>query len=159
MRSTIQPLFMPRRWLPVLAMTISSFASAQSNTATITGTVTDGTGAVIPKTEIVLEVTNGTVLRTITDTEGHFALETEPGEYVLKISSPDPRMVRYSSHIRLTAATPVNQNVKLYVTGDYGPVIEWRPPIELLNASVASTLPLRPLPPLKLHARKPTSLR
>jgi hypothetical protein len=149
---------MHRRWFPILAVVISSFASAQSNTATITGTVTDDAGAVIPKTEIALEVTNGPVLRTITDPKGHFALEAEPGESVLKISSPG--FMTVSIKVRLSAATSLNQNVKLPVAGIYdGPVISESLTLELLNVSVTSTLPLRPLPPLKLHARKPTSLR
>jgi hypothetical protein len=147
---------MTRRWLPVLAIAISSFASAQSSIATITGTVTDGTGAVIPKAEIALEVTNGPVLQTITDPKGHFALEAEPGESVLKISSPGFKTTRLK--VRLAAATPVNQNVKLDVVYEGSPSV---PQIELLNASVTLTsiLPLTPLPPLKLHPTKPTSLR
>jgi Carboxypeptidase regulatory-like domain len=158
MRSTIQRDFALRRWFAVLVIAVSCFAQAQSKTATITGTVTDDTGAVIPKAEIALEVTNGPVLRTVTDPTGHFALEAEPGESVLKISSPG--FMTVSIKVRLSAATSLSQNVKLPVAGIYdGPVISESLTLELLNVFVTSTLPLRPLPPLKLHTRKPTSLR
>ncbi len=159
MRSTIQRAFKLRRWFAVLVIAVSCFAQAQSQTATITGTVTDASGAAIPKAKVTLEVTNGPVLQTIADASGRFAIAAEPGEYVLKASSLG--FMTYRQPIHLVVATPITEDVKLQISWNSGPVVDNIPPpqVELLTASLTSTLPLRPLPPLKLRARKLTSLQ
>lgn len=73
------------RFLPVLAALVVLFAvgtscRAQGNTATVTGIVTDSSGAVIPKTRVV--ITNvGTNI-------SHEAATNNAGEYTVPLLSP-----------------------------------------------------------------------
>jgi len=63
-----------RLQLAVLLLFVSTMLSAQVNTATVTGIVTDTSGAVIPNAVIQLRnVDTGTLRTTITASDGHFA--------------------------------------------------------------------------------------
>src|SRR5208337_2418739 len=61
---------------------------AQLNRATITGTVTDSTGGVVPNVEVVAtNVDTGTVTRAHTNNVGIYSiLNLVPGKYSLKLS-------------------------------------------------------------------------
>jgi|GEM_PF-3229881 len=125
----------------------------------LSGTVTDTTGAVIPQAKITLEITHGPVLRTLTDAAGRFAITAPPGDYILKAYSQG--FMPYHQPVHLVPAVPVTKHVTLQIGIGFssGPVVVITPPIELLNASLTSSLPLKPLPPIRLHTRKLTSLR
>ncbi|HEY6413382.1 MAG TPA: carboxypeptidase-like regulatory domain-containing protein [Edaphobacter sp.] len=155
MRSTIQHAFMLRRWFPVLVIAASCFAQAQPHTPTIIGTVTDTAGASIPKADVSLETANGTAHQIKTDTEGRFEIAAKAGDYTLKISAQG--FTSYQKPVHLTPAASVTENIILTVGSFSGPIIGFGPqppPIELLDASLTSTLPLSPLPPFKLRIKK-----
>jgi len=167
MRLIIQYAPVLRSWLAVLVIATANIGQAQSRTTTITGTVTDVSGALVPKASVSLETASGPVLQAIADNEGRFAIEAEPGEYVLKASSLG--FMTYRQPIHLVAATPITKDVKLQIgRGDpvvisepvllAGPEVVGPPQMELLNASLTSTLPLGPLPPFKLHSRRSKNL-
>jgi hypothetical protein len=59
-----------------------------AQTITVHGTVSDQTGAVIPGAQIFLDSLGKGIAETIVSSEGHFSIQTEPGAYVLKVSSP-----------------------------------------------------------------------
>ena len=63
------------------------FAAAQSNAATLNGTVTDASGAVIPRASVTLENTaTGTVRTGLTDHSGQFVMPSlDPGSYALRV--------------------------------------------------------------------------
>lgn len=76
--------------LLVLCLLASAFtAYPQSITGTLTGTVTDPSGAVIPQANIVLTNTDSRdVRRTITNTEGYFSFAAVPaGNYELRVEA------------------------------------------------------------------------
>jgi hypothetical protein len=154
MRSTIQHAFVLRRWFAVLVIAISSFAQAQTQIPTITGTLTDTAGASIPKADVSLETAN-TAHQVKTDTEGRFEIAAKAGDYTLKIAAQG--FTSYQKPVHLTPAASVTENIILTVGSFSGPIIGFGPqplPIELLNASLTSTLPLSPPPSFKLRIKK-----
>jgi hypothetical protein len=152
MRSTIQRAFTLCRGFAVLAISVSCISQAHPQTSTITGTVTDTTGAVIPKAKVALEINNGPVLQTIADATGRFALETAPGEYVLTVSAEAFYISKKTIH--LTAATPTVEDIRLEIV-TCGPclTVEPRPVLETINDPLTLLLPLSPLPPYKVPTR------
>ena len=75
------------------SVTLRSFSAgpaSSNNFAQITGTITDSSGATIPRAKITLDLTAGTSHReAFTDNSGQFTLGSlPPGKYRLEISSP-----------------------------------------------------------------------
>jgi Carboxypeptidase regulatory-like domain len=152
MRSTIQRTFMLRRWFVVMVIAASNFVQAQSPTATITGTVTDTSGAVIPQAKITLQTASGPVQQTKVDTAGRFTMVVGSGEYSLNISAWG--FEPFSQLISLAAATTLTKPVVLSISSmDYcGPCVNLVL-IELETPNpLTATLSLQPLPPLKSHS-------
>ncbi len=90
----------------VLSLTIGqrlSTAAAQSNAATLTGTVNDPTGAVIPKaTVIITDEASGVARNTTSDEAGFFSLVGVPvGNYDVKVSASG-----FNSLVRRGVAVP-----------------------------------------------------
>jgi hypothetical protein len=130
-------------------------SSAQPSTAAIFGYVLDAENAVIPKAAITLKTPWDPPLQAIADENGHFAIRAKPGYYTLMATSPG-----FSTHqesIHLADATSIKKDIVLQVghSGCGVCVTRAAAPIETLDTSLTSTLPLNPLPPLKLH--KPTA--
>jgi outer membrane receptor protein involved in Fe transport len=75
-------------FLLFFGLTASSFA--QTDTATLTGTVADSTGAVIPGASVTVRQTATNFSRTITSgSDGHFRVEFLPvGPYAVKVTAP-----------------------------------------------------------------------
>jgi hypothetical protein len=123
-------------------------------TAVVTGTVTDETGASIPNATITLKAAEGFTLETKSDIYGRFAMDTWSGEYILNISAQAFRTL--SEPISLAETTNLPKHVVLSISkSGCGACITFEPPIELEmpSNSLTTTLPLKPLPPLKLHPR------
>jgi hypothetical protein len=147
----------------VLILAVAPIAQAQSPTTTITGIITDQTGASIPKAKVNLEtailmIVNGTVLQTTTDIQGRFTISAEPGYYTLSASAYGFKVMKQP--IRLTEASLV-KNISLAIDPNQqvcSPCIEPMPYIEPLNAFLTTTLPLYPMPPFKLRIKKSTYL-
>lgn len=64
-------------------------SSAQQLTGTISGTVYDQAGAVVPKANVVLKnEASGDVRTTVTESDGHFAITAvQPGNYSIVVSA------------------------------------------------------------------------
>jgi hypothetical protein len=73
-----------------LCLAIAFCAYAQSDRGTITGTVTDQTGAVVPSVEVVLKnVATGAVYRSVTTSAGAYTAPSLPaGAYQLDVTVP-----------------------------------------------------------------------
>jgi hypothetical protein len=123
-------------------------------TSAIAGTVTDTTNTGIPEATVSLKAAEGFTLETKTDIYGRFAMDAWPGEYTLNISARG--FETFSEPISLATATNLTKHSVLLIGGSgCGVCITIEPPIELeipINPFTA-TLPLKPLPPLKLHPR------
>ena len=145
----------------ILAITASyahSQSTSNSETGAISGTITDINGAVIPKAVVSVEKLAGPHIQAIADERGHFAMEARPGDYTLKVSSPGFR--EHQESIHLLNATSIKEGIILQVSfcSPCVTVISISAPIEPLNASLKSTLPLNPVPPLKLPSTNSKSL-
>jgi hypothetical protein len=122
-----------------------------SGTATLSGTVTDVTGAFVPGSIVSLGTADHLHQQTTTDDKGHFAIQATPGEYTLRAVSPGFFVFKETVH--LTAVTPITQNVTLSIGTFSGPVVEDPHPVKSLNASLDLLLPLAPLPPFHLSSK------
>src|SRR5271154_4070574 len=69
-----------------LALTLAAWLSAQESTARLLGTVTDQTGAVLPKAEIVARnVATGLERKTVANEAGEYSISLLPiGQYTVK---------------------------------------------------------------------------
>jgi outer membrane receptor protein involved in Fe transport len=94
----------------------STQATAQLNTATLQGTLTDSTGAVLPGVAIALQNTETSVLRhTVTGTAGEYFLSAlQPGTYELTASGTGFQTVK-QTNIRLEVGQVATLNFSLQV--------------------------------------------
>jgi len=145
--------------LALTASYVHSQSPSNSQTATISGTVVDTIGAIIPNAILTLESTEKLHLQTTTDNDGHFAMTAPPGEYVLRISAVGFQVLTKES-IHLQAGTPTVESIQLAVgSGGCGVcVTDEPPPIEVLNESLDLLLPLSPPLPYTIPARNPKHL-
>ncbi|RZU42885.1 carboxypeptidase-like regulatory domain-containing protein [Edaphobacter modestus] len=141
-----------------LLVLMAGIPSAQAQThstadpsVTISGTVLDTSGAVIPNAEIKLTAVETSVATTASD-QGQFSIHTKPGDYVLKVSSLGFRPYELSIHV--ASSSEEQLRVILQVGGGCSVCFEENiPPAPILNASLSSTIPLQSLPPLPLHRK------
>ncbi len=92
-------------------------AQAQADLGSISGVVTDVTGAVIPNAEVKLtNVATGAVRVTITNSKGEYAVsQLLPTEYSVSFSSPGFNAA--SHNVQVTVGSTNTVNVKLAVAG------------------------------------------
>ena len=125
--------------------------SFTAKTAAVFGFVTDTSGAAIPKAAIGLQAPDGKTIQATADENGRFTIEAPAGDYTFKVG-----FLGFAPHqeaIQL-AAISIEKDIVLQVGSCTACVtVVEVPPIELLDASLTSTLPLNPLPPLKFHER------
>ena len=101
------------RALPSLLLLLAS-ATAQDATSTLSGTVTDPSGAVIRGVTLVLQsaATGANPVTTTTDAGGHFSIALAPGNYDLSIDASG--FAPYTHTVTLTAA-PLRLDPRLTV--------------------------------------------
>ena len=75
-----------------------------------TGTVTDGTGAIVPGAEVRLLAADGTVAATaVADADGSFRLQpAHPGQYTVSVTMSGFQSVTQSVHAATTATVPLS---------------------------------------------------
>lgn len=96
--------------LTLLLFPGATASKAQSNDATLTGTVLDKTGAVIPKAKIVItEEASGVTRSTTSDERGFFSLVGIPVDtYDVQVSAPG-----FNSLLRKGVAVHINDQIEL----------------------------------------------
>lgn len=100
----------------LLVLTVAMFApfiSAQTNTSSLSGSVTDTTGALIPGVTITIaNAATGSVLTQQTKGKGEFSFEQiPPGTYQMKVAAPG--FSEQDEKVELLVATPVKLSFKL----------------------------------------------
>ena len=125
------------------------------NSASLSGYVQDVTGASIPGAIITLK-NNGNIIQEIgSNPAGHFSTEAQLGEYTLEVSSPG--FATYKEAIKLKDPASLGKDKFIVLQIASGSLLScslpcfWPPSIELLDASLTFTLPLKPLPPFRLR--------
>jgi hypothetical protein len=133
---------MPAQRLPLIMLFVVSLcvpsAAAQQETATITGTVTDATGAIIPRAAVtVTNVQTNLSVRTESDDRGLYVVPSlRPGDYsVTAQSSGFPKTVR--SGITLQVAQVARVDITLQ-TGQLTEVVEVVGATSLLETQTSS---------------------
>lgn len=132
---------------------IAPRAAVPHNAATLSGTIVDATGASIPTAIVELDANEKPVLWITVNEAGHFTANVPPGNYIQKVTANG--FATYSEPIHLIENTSVRKDIALKVaTSGCGVcVIPEGSPLETSNSSLASLLPLTPVPPLKLLGR------
>jgi len=83
--------------LALIVLSFAAVAMAQTETATISGLITDNTGAVVPGAEVQLQsVDRGTVESTATNNAGIYVFASvHPGPYQLTVHKPGFKQVDF----------------------------------------------------------------
>jgi hypothetical protein len=148
-----------RRSLVAVIVSITILGNAQTplQVATISGTITDATGAIVPRAVIRLAHPGAPSLQTTTDNNGYFEMSAKPGEYILETIASG--FLTNKLPVYLSAAIPSTRHIDLQIGELCGPCISMESSkIEILDASLTATLPLTPIPPYKTSApQKPSS--
>ena|SRR5215469_13582363 len=116
------------------------------------GNLADLTGASISGATVSLEASGHSILWTTADLTGHFVIEAHEGDYTLRVISRGFKKYEQSIHLTEGAISKdlVLQLADGFVAVCVGPIPHQ---IETRDPSLTATLPLNPLPPLKLHER------
>jgi hypothetical protein len=150
-------------WLLLLVIAIMSpcGAKAQEFRATISGTVSDPTGAVIPGASVVVQETQtGTINRTTSDNAGQYVVPfLLPGEYTITATKKGFETyertgikLQAQEHPIVNLALPVgNATQTVTVTAE-------APLVDLANASIGEVISTESVADLPLNGRTPTVL-
>lgn len=119
--------------LACLALILPMNASAQLSTATMFGTVTDSTGAVVPNATVILTQTDTKAIRTLsTKSDGSYRADFLPvGPYSVSVSAPGFKTLQRTG-ITLTVTEQAQVNLALQVGGSSS-VVEVTAEVPLLN--------------------------
>lgn len=163
---------MPRTWtwraiaglLPLLlcgALIFSPRAMAQEFRATISGAVTDPTGAVVPGASVeVREIHTGTISRTTSDAAGQYVVPfLLPGDYTITVTANGFQTLTRSGVTLQAQEHPIiNLALKLGSTNQTVTVTGAPPQLDLANASVGQVISTASVDDLPLNGRTPTTL-
>jgi hypothetical protein len=124
-----------------LVLTCAGAAFAQGATATISGTVVDSAGGIIPGATVVVTSPAGISLESVTNSRGIFNVPSvAAGDYKLTVSLPGFK--QYVTDVRVAPGSPVSVKAVLQV-GEITESITVQSSSELINtqtATVADTL-------------------
>ena len=151
----------------LLALLVGAFlvwpgsAQAQEFRGTISGAVTDPSGAVVPHADVTLtETRTGTVNRTTSDSAGQYVVPfLPPGDYTITVQAAGfQKQVR--TGVTLEAQGHPILNFTLHVGGVNQTVtVSGAPPLlDTANASVGDVISTRSVADLPLNGRTPTTL-
>jgi hypothetical protein len=124
--------------LLVVLMSVAS-ASAQETRATLTGRITDATGAVVPSAQITVTQTDtGVETEAVTSKAGEYTVPfLQPGPYQLSVSAPGFRSFVHKG-ITLQTEQTVTENVKL-VVGESNQTVTVTADSSLVDTATATT--------------------
>ncbi|MFP5236697.1 MAG: carboxypeptidase regulatory-like domain-containing protein [Acidobacteriota bacterium] len=143
--------------LLVAGLASGSMASAQQQTAEITGTVTDSTGAIVPgATVTVAETSRGTQVAVRTDARGSYVVPLLPpgSEYEVRVSKDG-----FQTAIRSNITLVVSQVARIDIALQLGQVaqtitVSGAPPLlDTETSSVGQVIPANSISNLALNGR------
>ncbi|MGI4826894.1 MAG: carboxypeptidase regulatory-like domain-containing protein, partial [Janthinobacterium lividum] len=158
---TLRLAFAPAM-LPVLVTALlAAPASAQEFRGTISGTVADATGAVIPGANVVVrEVNTGTVNNTKSDSDGQYVVPfLLPGTYSITVTFPGfQQVVRAGSRLQSQEHPLINIALPIGRSDTTVTVTSEAPLINQANASIGQVISTESVADLPLNGRTPTTL-
>jgi hypothetical protein len=161
---TLKSIFKAMRMAAMLAIVlfaITATGRAQEFRGTISGAVTDPTGAVVPGATVkIREVQTGTMNQTVSDADGQYVVPfLLPGDYEITITAKGFQTVvrknvalQSQEHPIVSVALPLgNATDTVNVTTDV-------PLVDQSNASVGQVISVESVASLPLNGRTPTTL-
>ena len=147
--------------LAILALTAALSVHAQVAGGTLSGTVTDKSGAVIPGAQITIRnVATGLVRNNTTDSAGFYtAPNLLPGTYAMTISSPGfATQVRSGINLTVGAQQVLNITMEVGQVADKVEVTAEAPEVELATSSIGAVVNSTTVRELPLNGRSWTDL-
>jgi len=135
--------------------------SAQEFRATVSGAVTDPTGAVVPGANItVRETRTGTVNKTTSDNAGQYTIPfLQPGDYQITVEAAGFKTAQRSAVTLQSNEHPIiNFPLELGATGETVNVSSDAPLVDQANASVGQVITTAQVEDLPLNGRTPAML-
>ena len=119
-----------------LLLLVAPWLSAQTNTTSLSGTVVDTSGAMIPGATITIaNAASGTTQTTKAKSKGEFSFEQlAPGTYEVKVSTPG--FSELDEKVELLVSTPVNLTFKL--TAGSSEIVNVESSIATINSTDAT---------------------
>lgn len=136
-------------------------ARAQEFRATISGSVTDTSGAVVPGAAVTArETSTGTVSRTTANAAGQYVIPfLAPGTYTLTVEAKGFRRTVHPGILLQSQDHPIiNVALKPGEVSQTVTVTATTPLLDMANASVSSVISTRSVADLPLNGRTPTTL-
>jgi hypothetical protein len=147
--------------LIVVGICLAGIGNTQEFRATLSGTVTDTTGAVVPSAAILVrEIRKGTVNKTISDSAGQYVVPfLQPGEYEITITATGFRTFTRSAMTLQSAEHPII-NVELQVgnAAETVTVSSNAPLLDQASSSAGQVITASQVEDLPLSGRTPAML-
>jgi hypothetical protein len=152
---------LPVAFLLFAALLLSVGAGAQEFRGTISGTVTDSTGAIIKDAQVAVTETNtGTINRTKTDSAGQYVVPfLQPGTYQIVVE-----MTSFKKDVRNGITLQANEHPIIDLTLQVGNaqevvmVTEDVPLVDTANASVGQVITTKQVEDFPVNGRTPITL-
>ena len=144
-----------------LLFSLASAARAQEFRATVSGTVGDSTGAVIPKADItVRETRTGTISHTVSDAAGQYVVPfLLPGDYAISVKAAGfQSMERTGITLHSQEHPIINLTLEVGAVSQSVTVSAAAPQLDLANASIGQVITTESVANLPLNGRTPTTL-
>ena len=137
-----------------LALASSGMLFAQADRATVTGHITDPTGAVLPGVQVVAtDANSGAAFTGATNTTGAYSIAGLPiGDYGIQMSHPGFKDVQSTVHLVATQIESLDVNMVVGATGETVSVTAAPQLLEGETSSVTNTLEEEALRDLPLNA-------
>jgi hypothetical protein len=160
-RGHLRSLVLPVAFLLFAALLLSVGAGAQEFRGTISGTVTDSTGAIIKDAQVtVTETDTGTINRTKTDSAGQYVVPfLQPGTYQIVVE-----MTSFKKDVRNGITLQANEHPIIDMTLQVGNaqevvmVTEDVPLVDTANASVGQVITTKQVEDFPVNGRTPITL-
>ena len=160
-RGHLPSLVLPVAFILFAALLLSVGAGAQEFRGTISGTVTDSSGAIIKDAQVtVTEINTGTINRTKTDSAGQYVVPfLQPGTYQIVVE-----MTSFKKDVRNGITLQANEHPIIDMTLQVGNaqevvmVTEDVPLVDTANASVGQVISTKQVEDFPVNGRTPITL-
>lgn len=155
MRVTKRKTFRQLLFAALSLLCLVVFASAQTETARIQGTVTDATGAVVSGATI--KVTSAGTGREVTVTSGQdgtfSVLTLQPGRYTVEVTAPNFKTTRQEITLEVAQTAPLNVALEAGAVTETVTVTTDVPQVETTSSAVGEVIQGREAVELPLNGR------